>query len=88
MNWISGHWDISRLIYLKATKDNSESSVSGPDFDVTVQTWHDEYFYTEVLPLFVFASENFQGLCHLKGHLLFLRVQLCIHLCGSASLAD
>lgn len=39
MNWVSRHWDISRMIYLKATKGNSESSaVSEPDLDVTVKT--------------------------------------------------
>lgn len=76
------------MIYNKATKGSGESSISEPDFDVTVKTWHNEYFYTEVFPLFVFASENFQGLCRLKGHFLFLHVQLCIHLCSSVFLAD
>lgn len=89
MSWVLRHWYIFRVNYLKATKGNSESSaVSEPDLDVTVQTWHKVCFYTDVSPLFFFASDNFQALCHLKGHLLFLLVHFCIHLCGSVFLTD
>lgn len=39
MNWISRHWGISGVIYLKATKGKSETSaVSEPDLDFIVQT--------------------------------------------------